>query len=114
MDARDIAQDWEKTPQQVSIALSGAGAPLLIDCREADEFAFCRIAGALLIPLSDFVRQSADLEIKETGAIVYCHHGVRSLTATKFLRDRGHQGVFSMAGGIDRWSAEIDPSIPVY
>ena len=46
--------------------------------------------------------------------IVYCHHGVRSLNVVNWLREQGVSGCQSMAGGIDRWSLQIDPSIPRY
>jgi adenylyltransferase/sulfurtransferase len=50
------------------------------------------------------------------GALVvtYCHHGVRSLNAAAILLRAGHARVASLAGGIDRWSIEIDPSVPRY
>jgi rhodanese-related sulfurtransferase len=43
-----------------------------------------------------------------------CHHGVRSLQAAQWLRERGIENCFSVAGGIDRWSREIDSKIPRY
>jgi rhodanese-related sulfurtransferase len=39
---------------------------------------------------------------------------MRSLRATHHWRSHGHDQVWSMSGGIDRWSAEVDPSVPVY
>lgn len=88
---------------------------VLVDCREADEYAFCRLNGAQLIPLSQFQVQ-ATRELSDTKAkiIIYCHHGVRSLYATQFLRDQGYTNTYSLSGGIDLWSIEIDSSIPRY
>ena len=88
----------------------------LIDCREEDEFAFCRIEGAEIIPLSGFVetvvgRLGTDLA---QSLVVYCHHGMRSLQATRFLRKLGYRATFSLRGGIEDWSKEIDPSVPRY
>ena len=52
---------------------------------------------------------------EEAGEIVvYCHHGVRSLNAVAWLRAQGIEGARSMAGGIERWSAEVDPAVPRY
>ncbi|TAE89605.1 MAG: rhodanese, partial [Verrucomicrobia bacterium] len=44
----------------------------------------------------------------------YCHHGVRSLHATHWLRQQGMHSVFSLEGGIHRWALEIDSSVPLY
>ena len=66
------------------------------------------------MPLSDFVEKARSLNDITERVVVYCHHGMRSMQATQFLRARGHQYVFSMAGGIDAWSAEIDPAVPRY
>lgn len=81
----------------------------LIDCREDDEWRINRLPGARLVPLSRF-------EATPSGkpAIVYCHHGMRSLRAAAFLRSRGVTDAWSMAGGIDRWSEVIDPDVPKY
>ena len=46
--------------------------------------------------------------------IVYCHHGVRSLSGAALLQRLGHGEVFSLAGGIDAWSCEVDPGVPRY
>jgi adenylyltransferase/sulfurtransferase len=86
------------------------GEIALIDCREDDEWHFNRIEGARLVPLSGFGAAA----LPEIPAIIYCHHGMRSLRATHHWRSHGHDQVWSMSGGIDRWSAEVDPSVPVY
>ena len=87
----------------------------LIDCREEDEFALCHIPGAELVPLSTFAGRDFSLMLNaEQPAVVYCHHGMRSAHAAEFLRASGYPLVFSMAGGIDKWSAEIDPSVRRY
>ena len=51
---------------------------------------------------------------REKLLVVYCHHGVRSLGVVAALREAGFESVRSMAGGIDRWSREVDPSIATY
>lgn len=109
----------EITPKELKELLSSleTKAFRLVDCREEDEFAICRIENAELIPLSRF---AAEAPAKLIGAedqlpvIVYCHHGIRSMNATLFLRDSGLEKVWSLAGGIDRWSTQIDPEVPRY
>lgn len=93
-----------------------AGAPfLLLDCREPDEHQFVRIEPAALIPMSELPERVGELEpYKEKEIVVYCHHGVRSLHVARWLRDQGYPNVVSMTGGIDAWSATIDPSLPRY
>lgn len=90
----------------------------LIDCREEDEFHHCRIEGAELFPLSRFADQAHAQLLptpeNEEPLIIYCHHGMRSLNATHFLRQKGRRRVWSMSGGIDCWSGEIDPAVPRY
>jgi len=104
---------------------SGEG-PLLVDCREEDEHAYCRIEGSMLMPLSRFPEEVAGrwggpgTPVSRPGeeggrpVVVYCHHGMRSLHATAYLRERGRPRVWSLAGGIERWSTEIDPAVPRY
>ena len=87
----------------------------LIDCREDDEWHICRITGARLVPLSCFA-EKALLQLPDKGEhiIVYCHHGVRSMRATLWLRQQGYENAQSMRGGIDLWSELMDADVPRY
>lgn len=113
----DAATTIEISPRAVAewIGLPPGERPLLIDCREEDELAICRIDGHEWIPLGAFpahietIRDSA-----ERGVVVYCHHGMRSQRAAAFLRAHGIENAFSMSGGIDMWSDIIDESVPRY
>lgn len=92
------------------------GEPLiLLDVREDDERAYCAIAaGGLHVPLRQV---PAELEtIRAAGAplVVYCHHGVRSMTAAAWLAQQGIAPVYNLQGGIDAWSTRVDPSVPRY
>jgi adenylyltransferase/sulfurtransferase len=88
---------------------------LLLDCRTAEEHAIARIEGALLIPMQEIAERLAEFEAwRDKPIIVHCHHGVRSLRVTHFLRDKGFSQAQSMKGGIDAWSVEVDPSVPRY
>ena len=105
--------DWEITPQDLDALRQRSEPAVLLDVRRSDEVATAAIAGAVHIPLDELEERVDELDpTKET--IVYCHHGVRSLTATAFLRQRGFDKVKSLAGGIDRWSVLVDPSVPRY
>ncbi|HYL34960.1 MAG TPA: rhodanese-like domain-containing protein [Bryobacteraceae bacterium] len=96
---------------------SGAGEKfILIDVREPGEFQLARLPDAELIPMRSVPAELQRLEaLAEEGTlVVYCHHGVRSLNVVNWLREQGVAGCQSLAGGIDRWSCEIDPSVPRY
>jgi rhodanese-related sulfurtransferase len=109
------------TPLEISPAeaqaLQKSGEPLFfIDVREPDEWTLAHIEGASLVPMGTVPSVVQDLENKadEGALIVYCHHGVRSLQVVAWLRDRGIPCCYSMAGGIDRWSREVDAMVPRY
>lgn len=88
------------------------GKLFLIDCREPWEYELARIEGATLMPMRQ-VPQSVERIPKDAPVVVYCHHGMRSLNVTGWLRQRGIEAQ-SLSGGIDRWSLEIDPAVPRY
>ena len=46
--------------------------------------------------------------------MIHCHHGARSRSACELLRSLGFEHVENLAGGIDRWSTEVDPGVPRY
>ena len=88
---------------------------VLIDVREPDEFATASIEDALQIPMRTVPSRLADLEQhREERIVVHCHHGGRSARVAQWLRDQGFEKVQNMAGGIDAWSQQVDPSVPRY
>ncbi len=93
-----------------------AGQPIfLLDCREPNEWDAARIDGATLAPMTQWP-PAPDIWDAMQGkqVVVHCHHGVRSLRVTDWLRKNGFADAMSMAGGIDAWSLQIDPSVPRY
>lgn len=88
---------------------------MLIDCREINEFEYCNIAGARLIPMNETPNQIQELEPhRESRIVVFCHHGGRSFQVVQYLRSQGFPLTQNMIGGIDAWSQRIDPSVPRY
>ena len=67
----------------------------------------------MLIPLGEIPANLARFERAEE-VILFCHHGMRSLDAAAWLRSQGVEAARSMAGGIDRWTTEVDPRVPRY
>jgi len=106
----------ETTPQDVKRRLDAGERLTLIDVRELAEFQTARIAGAELIPMRTVPVQLQRLEAAadDSTLVVFCHHGVRSLNVVNWLREQGVASCQSMAGGIDRWSIEVDPTVPRY
>jgi sulfur-carrier protein adenylyltransferase/sulfurtransferase len=105
----------EITPPELQGWLAEGRELILLDVRNPPEWQICRINGANLLPLPELAERSGELAGHEEAVIVaYCHGGVRSLRATEFLRAQGFGKTVSLAGGIDRWSREIDPSVPRY
>jgi rhodanese-related sulfurtransferase len=86
---------------------------LLVDVREQWEFDTCRIEGATLIPMRSIPAHLQQLDADQ-DVVCYCHHGQRSLDVAAWLRAQGIETAQSLAGGIDRWSLEIDPGVPRY
>lgn len=103
------------SPTELAAKLRSPEPPALLDVREADENAFCSIVGSRLMPLSELGERFGELgDWKDRDVVVYCHHGVRSAHAIAFLRGQGFRRLTNLVGGIDRWSAEVDPAVPRY
>ena len=102
--------DWLAT-------VTGDQLPLLLDVREPAEWqaASVRPAGAelLLMPMHNIPARVADLDPDRPVAVL-CHHGGRSMQVAMFLAQHGFERVANVAGGIDAWSRDVDPSVPRY
>jgi rhodanese-related sulfurtransferase len=103
----------EETAIEVNERLRRDEELVLLDCREPAEWDFCRIAGAQLAPMSRFLHFLPDLD-PDLPTVVYCHTGVRSVFVAAYLQNQGFAKVVSMAGGIDAWSRDVDPTVPRY
>jgi monothiol glutaredoxin len=89
-----------------------AGEPLrLIDVRTEREHAIARIEGGQL--LEECADQLETLD-RDTPLVFFCHHGSRSQNAAEQYLREGYKRVYNLAGGIDAWSRDVDPSVPKY
>jgi len=104
----------EVMPKEVKARMDRGEALRLIDVREPVEHAICRIGGAALIPMRSIPGELQQLDGDEGTLIVFCHHGVRSLSVVDWLRRQGVENCQSMAGGIDLWSMEVDGTVARY
>ena len=122
--------DWELTPREVARRLGqleghaanetevapDANHLLLIDCRTEEERKVACIEDSLHVPLHELDHHFDEIEelAADHDIVVHCHLGVRSFQMAALLRSRGVANVKSMAGGIDIWSLDVDPSIARY
>lgn len=108
--------EFDTTPLQIRNRIEAGERLSLIDVREPEEFQLARIEGAELIPVATVpahlrqIRTFAD----DMTIVVFCHHGIRSRQVVEWLRNQGITACQNMAGGIDRWSQEVDRSVPRY
>lgn len=105
--------NYEIAPREVNERRERNEDLTLLDVREPSESQTASIAGSLHIPMADIPARVQELD-PDQHIVVYCHHGVRSLAVTDWLRKQGYDKVQSISGGIDRWSIEIDPKVPRY
>jgi rhodanese-related sulfurtransferase len=106
--------DLEVTVDQAKDLLATSPAPLLLDVREPWEFASAHIEGSTLIPMNEVPGRAHQELDEEQHILVLCHHGARSLSVAAWLRQQGFDKAQSIAGGINQWSRQIDPSVPLY
>jgi sulfur-carrier protein adenylyltransferase/sulfurtransferase len=103
----------EITPREVAGKLQRGDDFDLIDVREPYEWEIARIEGARLVPLSTFPGAIHTLD-PSREIVVQCKVGGRSARAADALVAAGFRNVWNLAGGITRWSDEVDPNIPKY
>jgi monothiol glutaredoxin len=100
------------SPRELRDLLDSGQPVQLFDVRTPDEHRTARIEGARLVE----GRVAAEIEKlpKDTLLVFHCHHGGRSQAAAEHFASRGFVNVHNLAGGIDAWSRDVDPSVPRY
>ncbi len=93
------------------------GEPVVLDVREPHELQIASVRAQgfrlLTIPMGVVPVRLSELDAGQPIACL-CHHGGRSMQVASFLASRGYENVANIAGGIDAWSNELDPTIPRY
>ena len=105
--------ELEISPTEAA-ALLRANKARLIDVREPWEFETAHIEPSVLMPMGDVPSRAHQELDPDEPLIILCHHGMRSLNVAVWLRNQGFEQAQSLRGGIDAWSAQIDPAIPRY
>lgn len=109
MDVREISVE------ALAERLEKGEPTVLVDVREPWEHELARLPGSVLAPLGELGDEAEDLPVEEGAlVVVYCHHGIRSLSGAAILGRLGVKEAVSLAGGIDAWSQRIDPDLPRY
>ncbi len=101
------------TPRQLAARLARGDPVRVIDVREPWEHAVASLDLAELIPMQTMPAHQGTLP-RDAEYVVFCHHGLRSAMVVEYLRTVGVRRVRNLEGGIDRWSVEVDPSVPRY
>ena len=98
-------------------SVQAQGLPVVLDVREPHELATASVrAGTfelVTIPMNSVPQRLAELDPSRPLACL-CHHGARSQRVAAFLQGSGFASVVNIAGGIDAWAQEIDPSVARY
>ncbi len=101
------------SPQELKSKLDANEKILLLDVRQPEEHNFSKITGSFLMPLNELPLRYETLS-RERPIVIYCHHGLRSLNAARFLVQKGFRNIRCLEGGIHLWSALIDHSVKQY
>ena len=100
------------SPLELKAMLDSAQPFQLIDVRTPEERDIAALPGSRLL---DQAYHDALLALDaDTPLVFQCHHGIRSQRAAEYFRERGFRRLYNLSGGIDAWSASVDPSIPRY
>jgi rhodanese-related sulfurtransferase len=103
------------TPAQLRAWLEDAGrsSPRLLDVREQWEHDIVHLDDSVHMPMQTVPARRTELTPDE-DIVVICHHGGRSQQVAMFLERMGHERVYNLAGGVDAWAREVDPSMARY
>ncbi len=103
----------EVTPAEVHSRQRAAQPFTLLDVREPWELEICALPWAKAIPMSEVPQRLDELD-RDAELVVMCHHGGRSLRVAQFLLQQGFPRVANLAGGIDAWRQQVDPTMAAY
>jgi monothiol glutaredoxin len=106
------AQVKQIGPKELKALLDAGKVKAIYDVRTDKERAVARIGDAPM--LDDKVMADIEQLPKDTPIAFFCHRGGRSNAAAQHFLKLGFSSVYNLAGGIDAWSAEVDPSVPRY
>ncbi len=103
------------TPMELQARLQRGERLRLVDVREPHEWDISNLGnlGATLLPKNSVLERMGELDTA-TETVVYCRSGVRSADAIRTLKKHGFKKLLNLEGGINRWAAEVDRTLPQY
>lgn len=101
------------SPEELDQLLKSEEEVVLIDCRTREEHEAVKIAGSELLN-QELQNELFSSENNERAIILYDHTGTSVLDTCSWFIGHGLKNTKVLKGGIDRWSQEIDSSIPRY
>lgn len=105
--------EFEITPAELKTRMDRGDRLVIVDVREPHEYEISRIEGSRLLPLGQVPERMHELSSADE-IILHCKAGLRSAKALAILRQAGFGRLRNLTGGIDRWTQEIDPTLPRY
>lgn len=102
----------ELAPKELKALLDSRTIEHFYDVRTDKERGIAKLAGAR--PLDDATMAAIEALPKDTPLAFHCHHGGRSRGAAEHFLKLGFKNVYNLAGGIEAWSRDVDPSVPRY
>lgn len=111
--SREREREIQIRPEELASALKAGQKLQLLDVRAPEEHKIARIEGARLVTEA-FAKEVVERWPKDSPIVLHCHLGEQSVEAAFFLMGQGFTNVRSLAGGIDAWSAQVDPAVPRY
>ena len=102
-------------PAELRTRLTSGETIYLVDVRQPWENEYCALPDSVLLPLPELSSRLEEV-VPPPGAaiVVYCHHGIRSVTGAAILQQAGFASAASLEGGIDAWSMRIDSAVARY
>ncbi len=99
-------------PKDLKALMDSGKVTRLYDVRTPKERDIATIEGTTL--LDDAAMAQIEQLPKDTPIAFHCHHGGRSRGAADHFVKQGFKAVYNMAGGIDAWARDVDPSLKRY
>jgi len=107
----DLAMQIE--PRELADRIATGEPMYLLDVRTREEYEAVKLPNAHLFT-QELMQEILGNASRTNLFVIYDHTGARSMDAAAYFQGHGFENVRSLRGGIDAWSAEIDPKLPRY
>jgi molybdopterin/thiamine biosynthesis adenylyltransferase/rhodanese-related sulfurtransferase/molybdopterin converting factor small subunit len=111
--AEDANPELEVTPKALKQLIDDGKDMVILDVREPFEYEIAHLDNAKLVPLGELAAHVNELDTARP-IVVYCHTGMRSAQAVRFLNGLGYKKAKNLRGGIRAWVSEVQPELPTY